>query len=80
MIDSIEADNRIRTILSSWYRSGRYRSDALKQHQNYDVPSSRETELIREFKEAPWFHESRWFIISLIALTIIDYCYLMRWG
>jgi hypothetical protein len=78
MIDSIGAENRIRAILSSWYRSGRYRSDALKQHQRYHVPSSRETELNREFKEAPWFHESQWFLVPLIALTIVDYFYLTR--
>jgi len=79
MIDSIGADNRIRAILSSWYRSGRYRSGRFEAtSEDNHVPSSRETELNREFKEAPWFHESQWFLVPLIALTIIDYFYLKR--
>jgi hypothetical protein len=76
MIDSIGDDNRIRATLSNWYRSGRYRSDALKQLQIYRVPSSRTTELNREFKEAPWFYGTQWFLVPLIAFTIMDFFYL----
>ena len=62
------------TDLSSWYRSPWYRSGAAP------VPSSAQTELNRELKEAPLSSEWRWFFVPLIVLAIIDYFYLQHWG
>jgi hypothetical protein len=78
MTDPLRADNRLRAILSSWYRSPRYRSAT--QRQGRPVPSSRQTELNRELKEAPRSTEWQWFLGSLIVLTIIDYFCLQHWG
>jgi hypothetical protein len=80
MTDLLPVDNRLRAILSSWHRSARYRSEALKRHQRRPVPSARQTELNREFKEAQRFSEWQSFLVSLIVLTIIDYFYLQHWG
>jgi hypothetical protein len=76
MTDILRADNRLRAILSSWYRRPRYRSET----QHPPVPSSRQTELNREFKEGPRFIGWQWFLVSLSVLTIIDFFYLQRWG
>jgi hypothetical protein len=75
MTDTLRADNRLRAILSSWYRRPRYRSET--QHQ--PVPSSRQTDLNREFKGDPRLTEWQWFLTVLIVLTIIDYFYLQHW-
>jgi hypothetical protein len=77
MTDTLRGDNnRLRAILSSWYRRPRYyRSET--QHQ--PVPSSRQTELNREFARAPRVIVWQWFLIALIVLTIIDYFYLQHW-
>jgi hypothetical protein len=78
MTDPLRADNRLRAILSSWYRRPRYRSEAT-QYRGRPVPSSRQTELNREFKGGPRFTEWQWFLTALIVLTIIDYFYLQHW-
>jgi hypothetical protein len=76
MTEPFRVDTRLRAILSSWYRRPRYyRSES--QHQ--PVPSSRETELNREFERGPRFIVWRWSLLSLIVLTIIDYFYLQPW-
>jgi hypothetical protein len=77
MTDPRQADNRLRTILSSWHLSPRYRSEALTQHHLRPVPSSHWKELDRELKEpAVW----KWSLFSLIGFTIIDFLWLQRWG
>jgi len=77
MTDPHQADNRLRTILSSWHLSPRYRSEALTQHHLRPVPSSHWKQLDRELKEpAVW----QGFLFSLIGFTIIDFFWLLRWG
>jgi hypothetical protein len=77
MSEPIQADNRLRTILSSWHLKPRYRSEALTQHYVRPVPSSHWRELDRELKEtAVW----QWFLFSMIGFTIIDFLWLQRWG
>jgi hypothetical protein len=78
MTDLLQTDNRLRAILSSLYRSPRYRSEAVTRHWNHPVPSSSQTELNRELKEVsrPW----QLFFAPLLILTIIDYFYLQHWG
>jgi hypothetical protein len=72
MTDTLRADNRLRAILSSWYRRPRYRPEV--QHQF--VPSSRQTELNRESERGSRFVGQQ---SSLIVLTIVDYFYLQHW-
>jgi hypothetical protein len=74
LTDPLQTDNRLRAILASWYRSPRYRSDALTQHRKHPVPSARQTELNREFKEGR--RVTGWFVVPLVVLTIIDFFYL----
>jgi hypothetical protein len=70
------ADNRLRAILSSWYRRPRYyRSET----QHHPVPSSRQTELNREFERGARFVVWQWSLTALIVLTVIDYFYLQHW-
>ena len=80
MTDPLRTDDRVRAILSSWYRSPRYRSKVMTQHWNRSVPSSRQTELNRELKEGPRFSEWQWFVVPLAVLAIIDFFYLRIWG
>ena len=80
MTDRLRTDDRVRAILSSWYRSPRYRSEVMTQHWNRSVPSSRQTELNRELKEGPRFSEWQWFVVPLVVLAIIDFFYLRIWG
>jgi hypothetical protein len=76
MTDTLRANNRLRAILSSWYRRPRYyRSES----QHRPVPSARQTELNREFARGPRFIVWQWFLVSLIVLTIVDYFYLQPW-
>ena len=80
MTDPLQDDNRLRTILSSWRRSPRYRSEALTQLR-VPVPSSRWRELDRELKEDTGrFADWQLFLFSLIGFTIIDFFWLQRWG
>jgi hypothetical protein len=77
MSDPLQAEPRLRAILTSWYRRPRYyRSES--QHQL--APSSRQTDLNREFARGSRFFVWRWFLVSLIVLTIVDYFYLQYWG
>jgi hypothetical protein len=80
MTDPLQADNRLRAILSSWHLSPRYRSEALTQHHVRPVPSSHWRELDRELKETSRFAVWQWFLFSLIGFTIIDFLWLQRWG
>jgi len=85
MIDSeptnkrIGADIRLRSILSSWYQSRGYRSVAAPHYQNLPVRFSSQTDLNREFRRERrigW----NWFLIALLAFTIIDYLCLSSLG
>jgi hypothetical protein len=67
MTDPRQADNRLRTILSSWHLSPRYRSEALTQHHVRPVPSSHWRELDRELKETGHFAVWQWFLVSFIG-------------
>jgi hypothetical protein len=80
MTDPRQADNRLLTILSSWHRSPRYRSEALTQDQGRPMQSSHWRDLDRELKETPRLAVWQWFLFSLIVLTIIDFLWLLRWG
>jgi hypothetical protein len=80
MTDSLRSDTRLRTILTSWYRSPRYRSEALMQHRRRPVLQSSQTELNRELERKSHFTEWQWFLVSLIVFMIVDYFYLQRWG
>ena len=66
-----KAEVRLRAILSSWHQSRRYRPEA-SQYRNNPVRSSRQTDLNREFKK-PRYTEWQWFLIPLLAFTVIDY-------
>jgi hypothetical protein len=76
MTDPPQTDNRLRTILSSWHLSPRYRSEALTQRRKQPVPSARQTDLNREFKEGWRVTGWQWFVVPLVVLTIIDFFYL----
>src|SRR5580700_4837700 len=76
MTGPLQTDNRLRAILASWYRSPRYRSEALTQHRKHPVPSARQTELNRELKEGRRVTGWQWFVVPLVVLTIIDFFYL----
>jgi len=80
MTDPRQADNRLRTILSSWHLGPRYRSEALTQHHVRPVPSSHGMALDRELKETGRFAVWQWFLFSLIGFMIIDFFWLLRWG
>jgi hypothetical protein len=70
--DHGRADSRLRTILSSWHQSPRYRSVALTQHRNRPVKLASEKDLDRELK--PQRHvEWKWFLITLLVFAIIDH-------
>jgi hypothetical protein len=66
MSDILQTDSRLRAIFS-WYRSSRYHSGAATP-----IPLSGRTELNQELKEVPLSSELRWFIVSLIVLTVVD--------
>jgi hypothetical protein len=70
----LQTDSRLRAIFS-WYRSSRYHSGAATP-----IPLSGQTELNQALKEVPLSSELRWFIVSLIALTVVDLFYLQHWG
>ena len=76
LTDPLQTDNRLRAILAAWYRSPRYRSEALTQHRKHPVPSARQTELNREFEEGWRVAGWQWFVVPLVVLTIIDFFYL----
>jgi hypothetical protein len=76
LTDPLQTNFRLRAILASWYQSPRYRSEASTQDRNHPVPSARQTELNREFKEGWWFTGWQWFVVPLFVLTIIDFFYL----
>jgi len=80
MTDPRQADNRLRTILSSWHLSPRYRSEALAQYRVRPVPSSHWRELDRELNETRRFAVWQWFLFSLTGFTIFDFFWLLRWG
>jgi hypothetical protein len=71
LTDPLQTDNRLRAILASWYRSPRYRSEALTQLRKHPVPSARQTELNREFKEGWRVTGWQWFVAPLVVLTIM---------
>jgi hypothetical protein len=72
----LPTDTRVRAILSSWHKSRRYRLEAPAHHP---VQAIRQTELNREFKKVR-YTEWQWFLIPLLAFTIIHYLYVRRWG
>ena len=82
MIDSDPAkrngsDIRLRSILSSWHQSRGYRSVAAAHYRNLPVRFASQTDFNREFKRQRrigW----KWFMLALVAFTIIDYLYLPR--
>ena len=70
------ADIRLRTILSSWYQSSRYRPAAVTHRP---VRNASQTDLNREFKK-PRHTEWPSFLIALLVFIVTDFLYSQRWG
>jgi hypothetical protein len=67
------ADTRLRTILSSWYQSSRYRPAAVTHgRRSHPVRNASQTDLKREFKKP---RHSDWasFLTALLFFIVIDY-------
>ena len=72
----LPTDTRLRAMLTSWHKSRRYRSE---DQAPRSVRATRQTELNREFKKVR-YREWQWFLIPLLAFTIIHYLDVRRWG
>jgi hypothetical protein len=62
----------LRMLLSSWQRSRGFRAIAARHYRERPVLDASETDLNREFENrgpAEW----RWFFITLLVFTAIDY-------
>jgi len=73
------ADIRLRTILSSWYQSSRYRPAGVTHRRSHAVRNASQTDLNREFKK-PRHTEWPWSLIALLVFIVIDCLYSQRWG
>jgi hypothetical protein len=73
------ADVKLRSILSSWRQRRRYREEALTRYRRDRVEHSSQSDLDRELK-GERYTEWQWFLIPLLAFTIIDFLWLQRWG
>jgi hypothetical protein len=73
-----KADTRLRAMLSSWHKSRGYRSVAAPHYRNLPVGFASQTDLNREFRQRRF--EWNWFLIALLAFTVIDYLCLSRSG
>jgi hypothetical protein len=74
-----KADVQLRSTLSSWRQRRRYRAEASTRYRRDRVKDSSQTDLDRELKREH-YTEWQWFLIPLLALTIIDFLWLQRWG
>jgi hypothetical protein len=74
-----KTDTRLRAVLSSWRQRRRYRLQASTHHRSHPVRAASHANLNREFR-GPRYIEWQWFLIPLLALTIIDFLYFQRWG
>jgi hypothetical protein len=72
-----KADARLRPTLSFWHQSPR--TKAATQHCGRLVRPSSHSDLNREFRR-PRYTEWQWFLIPLLALTIIHFLYFQRWS
>jgi hypothetical protein len=73
------ADIRLRTILSSWYQSSRYRPAAATHRRSHPIRNASQTDLNREFRKP---RRTEWpsFLIALLVFIVIDFIYSQRWG
>ena len=73
--DQSQTDIRLRTMLSSWHQSPRYRSAALTRHRSRAVKLASHTDLDQELKE-PRYAEWKLVVVTLLVLTFLDYLFL----
>ena len=73
-----KADTRLRALLSSWQHSRGYRPEVATHYRNRSIRPARYADLNRELA-GPRYIEWQWFLIPLLALTIIDFFYLQHW-